>query len=185
MLRARDLMTENVLSIHSSVTVAQAIALMQMENVRSLIVICPEDSSSLGIITERDIAYHIIAPQVDPETVLVRDIMRKPCICATPELTLSEIAQIFAETGIQRAPVIEGDELLGIISTTDLLMKLEVGQQQPVDPLSRRIQEALRHARVLQNPEERMAQETEIAWNVVEAMAQETAAPTPGDWMES
>ena len=147
MLLARDLMTNDVRTIHNQVTVAQAIALMQSEHVRSLIVICPEDADGYGIMTERDIIYQVIAPQRDPTNVRVNEIMRKPCISVHPDLEVHEVAQVFADTGIQRAPVIVNHELLGVISITDLLMKMDVGSQPTIDTLSRHLQEALFHAR--------------------------------------
>ncbi len=147
MLTARDVMTDAVRTVRSEVTVAQAIALMQTQQVRSLIVICPDTQEGYGILTARDIIYRVIAPQRDPSTVRVQDIMRRPCISIHPDLNLNEVAQTFADTGIQRAPVMLEDQLLGVISITDLLSKIEVGPQPAIDTLSLHIQEALMHAR--------------------------------------
>lgn len=173
MLYARDLMTEDILSISSEVSVAEAIALMQMEKVRSLIVLDPEEELNgltCGILTERDIVYKVIAPGLNPKSIRVANIMREPCITVHPDQTIQEVALLFADTGIQRAPVMVGDTLIGVISATDLIMKLDMGLQTPADILSRRIQEALLHTRVAGNQDDQIAQETAIAWKIREEL---------------
>lgn len=170
MLRARDLMTEDVLTIPSSASVAEAIVLMQAEKVRSLLAIDTETPQEYGMLTERDIVYRVIAPGTDPAEVSVSTIMRQPCISIQPDHTIQDVAQLFAYSGIQRAPVMNNETLLGIISVTDIIMKLDMGSQMPEDTLSHRIQEVLLHTRVSSNPEEQIAKETAIAWNLVEEL---------------
>ncbi|WP_404790256.1 CBS domain-containing protein [Altericista sp. CCNU0014] len=175
MLKAKDIMTENVLTILSTVTVAQAIALMQDKKIRSLIAVCPDEPARYGIVTERDIVYKVMAVGTDPSLVKVGDIMRQPCIEVHPELNLQEVAQLFADSGIQRAPVIDRGELLGIISATDLVMKTDVGEQIAIDTLSLRIQEALNHARIVCDPETQVSRECAVAWDIVEELQAEAA----------
>ncbi|WP_008312064.1 CBS domain-containing protein [Leptolyngbya sp. PCC 6406] len=118
-----DVMTTTVQMINRDASVAMAIAQMQDYGVRSLIVERPSDQTPYGIITERDIVYRVFARGLDPQRVRVHDIMRQPCIAMEPSLSLQAAAQIFADTGIQRAPVIQSNTLLGIVSVTDLVMK--------------------------------------------------------------
>ena len=176
MFRATDIMTEQVFTISSSATVAQAIALMQAKKVRSLIVDRAHDLDTYGILTERDVVYNVTASGQDPNQIPVHKIMRKPCIVVKPDLNIEQVAQLFADTGIQRAPVIRDRELLGIISVTDILMKSDVGAQPLADALSRKIQNALRHARVICGDEqEQISQECAVAWDVVEELKAEAA----------
>ena len=97
-----------------------AIALMRDKKVRSLIVE-PGEDGAYGIVTETDIVYKVATKDVAPESIMVYQIMTKPCIVVNPDLDLKNVARLFAETGIARAPVIQ-KELLGMISTTDLIM---------------------------------------------------------------
>ncbi|NET08793.1 MAG: CBS domain-containing protein [Symploca sp. SIO2B6] len=126
-----DIMHHQVFTIGKNETVADAIALMQLENVRTLI-IKPEDQyDSYGIITVRDVVYQVIARRISPAIVKVSEIMRSPCIMMYPDLDIYEAAQRLAAGGIQRAPVIGfsdygDDKLLGIISLSDIVMKLEL-----------------------------------------------------------
>lgn len=166
MFKVSDIMTTTVFTISRTATAAQAMALMQGEKLRALIVdrAVPEDD--YGILTERDIAYHVIAPAIDPDTITVADIMRHPCIALSPDLSVQEAAQCFQDTGIQRAPVIQHNRLVGVLSISDMVMKPMAASQ---DQLSRQINEALRHARVISAEPDRVARECALAWDIREA----------------
>lgn len=83
-----------------------AIALMRDKKVRSLIVE-PGEDGAYGIVTETDIVYKVATKDVAPESIMVYQIMTKPCIVVNPDLDLKNVARLFAETGIARAPVIQ------------------------------------------------------------------------------
>ena len=173
-MKASDIMTKEVLMIYGLATVAEAIAMMQNKKLRSLIVEPSDDSNDYGIVTETDIVYLVTARELDPEQVKVREIMTKPCIVVDPDFSIADVAKLFAETGIQKAPVIK-DQLLGIISTTDILMKTKVAQLSSGDILSQKIGEALLHSRIYRDPEEQIDHDAEVAWNVVEEFQAEEA----------
>ena len=120
MQTAKEIMTTEVVTIQASASAAEAIALMRNNQVRDLIVEPLHKEDAYGIVTEADIAYKVAAYGKDPKTVSVGDIMTKPCIEVDPDLTVEEVAQLFAINHIHRAPVIK-EKLLGIISVTDIL----------------------------------------------------------------
>jgi CBS domain-containing protein len=123
MLTVADIMTRIVQTIDRTATVETAIAQMQVHSLRSLIVNRPTKDMPFGIVTERDIVYKVFARGLEPTRVQVQDIMRQPCIAVSPHLPLQTVAQLLSDTGIQRAPVIQDGELLGVLSVTDLVMK--------------------------------------------------------------
>ena len=49
--------------------------------------------------------------------------MRHPCIELAPEATVQEAAQLLSDAGIHRAPVIQDQQLLGMLSVTDIIEK--------------------------------------------------------------
>lgn len=169
MLFVKDIMTKPVIVIRSSATVENAIWLMRTKRVRSLIVEEFYEQGPYGILTERDIIYSVIARGRAPNFVRVGQIMRRPCICVPMNATLQEAAEIFAETGIHRAPVIENKRLLGIISITDLLMK-GYPRALPWDELSQKVNTALQHARIIDDEDAQIQQECDIAWEMFEEM---------------
>jgi CBS domain-containing protein len=123
MLTVAAIMTEDVCTIASTASVAEAIQLMQARQVRSLIVDRRQPDLPYGIVTERDVVYKVIARGHNPSRVSVHDIMRQPCIAVDPDMNLAELAQLFSDSGIQRAPVMRHDQLLGVVSVTDIVMR--------------------------------------------------------------
>ena len=122
MMQAKDIMTENVVTISGSATVAEAVKLMKDKKLRGLIVERRSDSDPYGIVTETDIVYKIAAFGHDPKQMRVYEIMTKPCVTVSPDLGVEYVARLFATTRIRRAPVVQ-KELLGIISVSDILNK--------------------------------------------------------------
>jgi CBS domain-containing protein len=123
MLTVADIMTEVVATIPSAATVADAIALMQRRQIRSLLVERRQTSMPFGLVTDRDIVYAVVARGHDPEKVIVQDIMRQPCIAMSPNTTIQEASQMLSDSNLERAPVVDGDRLLGIVSVTDILTR--------------------------------------------------------------
>ncbi|QWK09811.1 MAG: CBS domain-containing protein [Thermoflexus hugenholtzii] len=121
-LKAKDIMTTEVVTIEPSATVAEAVALMKEKGLRALIVERANEEDAYGIVTETDIVYKVVAQGLSPQSVLVREIMTKPCIVVNPDLSVENVARLFALTGIRRAPVIR-ERLLGVISVTDIIRK--------------------------------------------------------------
>lgn len=175
MLSVKDIMTRPVLVIRSSATVANAIWMMRAQRVRSLVVEKLTPEVSYGMLTEKDIVYNVIAPGHNPGFVRISDIMRYPCIYLPPEASVQEAAQLLSNAGVHRAPVIQDNELLGIVSVTDILDKGSL-PTPPHDELSRRIREALQHTRIIDDSEARIQQECDIAWQVLEDMKRTATA---------
>lgn len=120
MLKAKEIMSTNVVTIHESAWIAEAIALMKEHNVHALIVEPKDEDDAYGIISEADIAYKVIGFGRDPKALSVRDVMTKPCVVVNPDLGVEYVARLFANTHLHKAPVIQ-EELLGVISVTDIL----------------------------------------------------------------
>jgi CBS domain-containing protein len=86
MLQAQEIMTQNVVTIRGSATVADAVKLMKEKKLRGLIVEPRHEQDPYGIVTETDIVYKVAAFGHDPKTMRVYEIMAKPCVVVNPEL---------------------------------------------------------------------------------------------------
>ena len=170
MLTVADIMTRGVFTIRSSAKVIQAIALMQKQKVRSLIVERELKGGAYGIITLRVIVYNVTAKPVDPTKIMVCEIMKKPCISVAPDLSLSAVAKRFAEVGVQRAPVIQNDELVGLVSVSDIIMKSNIDAVELPSDLSEQIEVALRHSRLSWNEDNQLEQESEVVLEVLKEL---------------
>lgn len=124
MLKAKDVMTTEVATIKTSALVTEAIGLMKEKGVHALIVAPAKGSEkAYGIVTEADIAYKVIAKGDDPKASTVGDIMTKPCIVIKPDMNVQNVAKLFANNHIHRAPVVQDDKLEGIVSESDIISR--------------------------------------------------------------
>lgn len=130
-LRARDVMNPNVALISPLATVQEAVELMMECRCQALIVDRADDNDAYGILTFQEIVYNVISKSLSPARVRVADYMIKPLIVVNPNLRLPFIAQLFANTNIQNAPVIEEHRLAGIISSSDLVRALAGAGNDP------------------------------------------------------
>ena len=116
----QDIMTTNPIIIKRDATVKRAAELMKEGNVGSLLVL--DDSGELdGIITEMDIVFKTVAEGMNPEKVLINDIMSAPVHSIKPDKEIQNAAEIMADLGIRRLPVIRDGDLLGLITENDIL----------------------------------------------------------------
>jgi len=118
---AKDMMTTNVITIDGSASVAEAIEKIKDEGVRCLIVDRRSEEDAYGIVTQRDIAYNVIAYEIDPKDVKVHEIMSKPLVLVNKDLDIRHVARLMANQGISRAPVIFDGKLQGIVAVTDII----------------------------------------------------------------
>ena len=120
-MKVAEIMSTNIVTINSLATIAEAARVMKRHHVRALIVDRVSEEDAYGIITETDISQ-AVANAKNPEATYVCAVMTKPCIVVNPDLAVEYIANLFARTKIRIAPVIK-DQLLGIVSITDILTK--------------------------------------------------------------
>lgn len=109
----------DVLKIDGDATVFEAITKMVDANVGSLLV--TEDGEIVGIMTERDYLRRVtLQGRTDKETA-VREIMSSPLVVATPETSIDECMAMMTDRRIRHLPVVEGGEVVGVISIGDLV----------------------------------------------------------------
>lgn len=173
-MKAQDIMTEDVVTIRGSATVAEAVKLMKLKGLRALIVDRRSESDAYGMVTETDIVYKVAAFGKDPKKMRVYEIMTKPCIVVNPDLGVEYVARLFANTGIRRAPVIKG-ELLGIISVTDILTKSNFVEQPKSVVLEQEIEKAIAEARAICTEKGATSKACAVAWDIVEELQAEAA----------
>jgi len=120
MPKAQDAMTKEVVTINGSATVAEAVKKMRDLKVSSLIVERRGIEDAYGIITRKDVVSKVVSPGTEPGEVKVYEVMSKPLVMVSPGLELKYCARLMAMTGIRRAPVFDGKEIIGILSNTDI-----------------------------------------------------------------
>lgn len=172
MLKARDIMTDEVAAIKGSATVAEAVKLMKFKGLRALIVEPRSRDDAYGIVTQTDIVYKVVAYGKDPEKMRVYEVMTKPCIVVNPELSIEYVARLFANTGLRIAPVIR-DGLLGIVSVSDILYKADFLENPKVPLLRRELDRAIEEAKSLCSLNGADSQDCLNAWALVDELEAE------------
>ncbi len=115
----KEAMTKNVIIVHPDTTIKDAAKIMTQHRVGSLLVV--DGIKLIGIITELDIIWKVVAGDLDPKITLVRDVMSKEVVTIKADQTLEDASQIMVENNIKKLPVLEGDKLVGIVTATDLI----------------------------------------------------------------
>lgn len=174
MMKAKEIMTQEVVKIKGSASIAQAVRLMRENNIRCLIVDRRREGDAYGIITETDIVKQVAAYGKDPENVRVYEVMTKPCVVVNPDLGVEYVARLFSQVNIHHAPVIQ-QELLGLISTSDILRKSDFVERPKEKVLEEEIEKAIARARQECEIKGRTSSECAVAWDVVEELQAETA----------
>ncbi len=116
----RDVMSSPVITIDEDETANKAAANMDMHDLGAVIV-QNKAGKSIGIITERDIVIRVVAKNLKPDTVKAKEIMTTPLVTIEPEASITEAARRMNRLDIRRLGVIYKGNLVGIISSKDVL----------------------------------------------------------------
>ena len=112
-------MNRKVFVANPDVTVKEAAKIMTQYRIGSLIVM--EDKKIVGIITELDILWKVVAGGLDPETTQIKDVMTKNVITVQANQTVEEAAELMVEKKVKKLPVLDDHKLVGIVTATDLI----------------------------------------------------------------
>ena len=114
----KEIMSNSVVSVDSSVTATDAAKMMEDANVGAITVL--ENGSPVGIVTDRDFAIKITAHSYPIDTP-VRRIMSSPLISIDPNSDLWTASDLMSTRNVRKLPVIDDDRIVGIITSGDLV----------------------------------------------------------------
>jgi CBS domain-containing protein len=119
---------------------AAALAVMMGELDVGAVPVGTEDDI-LGVVTDRDILYRVVAKGLDPAGVTARDILSAPVLACRPEDSLEDATELMAANRVRRLAVTaEGGRVVGWVTLADLSrpLLLESGTvRQALGELSR------------------------------------------------
>lgn len=119
----QEIMTKNVVTIDCNETVLNACKTYKKHKVGCLVVM--DKKIIVGIITERDIIERSILKGKDPKKTKVRDIMSTNIKTIHALASLEKASAIMKENNIKKLPVILNNEIVGIITETDLSRSIQ------------------------------------------------------------
>ncbi len=135
LLRAKG---HDVWHIAPDASVYDALKLMADKEVGALLVLEGEDL--IGIISERDYARKVILKEKSSMDTPVREIMTHEVISVRPEQTIQECMALMTDKRIRHLPVLENDQLIGIISIGDVVKAIISQQEFMIEQLERYIE---------------------------------------------
>jgi CBS domain-containing protein len=126
--KVRDVMTARPVAMEDEASVVEAARAMRDGDFGSVIVLKREGGPVCGIVTDRDIAIRVVAEGVDPRSVRLSDICDRDVTTVGPDETVDKVAELMRKKAIRRVPVVEGGNLVGVVSLGDLAKKMDEGE---------------------------------------------------------
>jgi len=123
MTTAREIMTGGVECASVNDTVADAARKMRELGVGAL-PICGEDNRLKGVITDRDIVVNCVAEGLDATEVKVEQYAGDEVVTIGADDSIEEALATMSSAGVRRLPVIDGHDLVGMISQADIARNL-------------------------------------------------------------
>ncbi|MGH3013428.1 MAG: CBS domain-containing protein [Gaiellaceae bacterium] len=150
-MKLADAMTRNVVTVSPQTPLKEAAELLAQHRISGLPVV--DEGTVVGVLSEADIVVRSTGsresrslireflstrdPQPETAAASAGEAMSSPAITITPERPVAEAARVMVERGVNRLPVVDGSQLVGIVTRADLVRAFV----RPDDELEREIRE--------------------------------------------
>ena len=122
-IRVRDVMKTDLDIVDGMLTVTEALKSMKFPDTRTLIVDKRHEDDEYGVVMFRDMAKKVLARDHSPNRVNIYEIMTKPLVSVHPDMDIRYCTRLFDRFGLSRAPVLENQKIIGLVSYTDIVLK--------------------------------------------------------------
>lgn len=126
-----------VFSISPEATVLEAISLMAVKGIGALVVI--DEQTVVGILSERDYTRKVALMERSSYNTTVSEIMTHKVLMVSLNNTVEDCLQLMTDRHLRHLPVMEGNQLIGLISIGDLVKAAMEDQQQMIEQLQQYI----------------------------------------------
>ena len=116
-IRVEDVMSRPVHTVGGDTTAADAATECVEKDIRSLVVV--ENGRVAGIVTGEDL-LDVLGSKTEPGLTLTEDVMSSPVVTTSPEMPVHDAVATMYERGINRLVVLDGDNLVGLVTTDDV-----------------------------------------------------------------
>jgi len=121
-MKVRDFMTSLIITAEVDTPVTDAVRLMAVEDVGSLLV--TKADVLAGMVTLREVIGAQLLSEELYHTLCLEDIMTTPVVTIGPEADIGQVITLMNQTGKRHIPVIEGNDIIGLVATTDIIRVL-------------------------------------------------------------
>jgi CBS domain-containing protein len=116
-------MTGSPTTCEPSTTIVEAAKVMAQEDVGPVPIV--EGGRIVGIVTDRDLVVRVLAEGRDPSSTTIGEIASADLVTVQPDSDLNEALSLMAQNQVRRLPVVEGDQLVGIVAQADVARAAE------------------------------------------------------------
>lgn len=109
-----DITKEIAIILDESATIAEAVRAMRDRDVSSVLV--ARKGVPVGIVTERDVLYRVIAESKGPFKVTLKEVMSTPLITGSESLAVKKAISLMREKGFRRLPISGKDGIIGVVT---------------------------------------------------------------------
>ncbi|MBI2709414.1 MAG: CBS domain-containing protein [Actinobacteria bacterium] len=128
MTTAREIMTPGVEYLKTDATVQEAAERLASADVGA-IPVCRDDGKLYGVVTDRDIVVKVLAAGKDPASTTLEQVADQPeVVTIGADDSVEEALRTMKEHKVRRLPVIDGTELVGMVSQADIATHLPEGK---------------------------------------------------------
>ncbi|MBS7529897.1 CBS domain-containing protein [Hazenella sp. IB182353] len=120
MATLRDVMTSNIQSVTAQDNVYEVASMMRQNNIGMVPVL--ENGVLKGVVTDRDLVTRGIANK-KANSSSISEVMSNQLVVGTPDMTVEEAARIMADAQVRRLPVVENNQIVGVVSLGDLALQ--------------------------------------------------------------
>ncbi len=118
MTRVSEIMTRSLASCSADTPVRQVAEIMRDRNIGDVLVM--EDGKLSGIVTDRDLATRALTDDDDARQTPVRNYLSAHVLTGRPDWHLDQVTGVMAEHQVRRLPIVEGGQVVGIVSLGDI-----------------------------------------------------------------
>ena len=129
--------TGSPVTIEPDATVLDALRMMADRNIGAILI--TDGGKLAGIFTERHYARKVILAGRQSIDTPVRDVMSTDLYCVSLDKTVDECMSLMTNSFVRHLPVVDGDDLVGIVSIGDLVKSTIARHEQTIDELTRYI----------------------------------------------
>ncbi|RNL50112.1 CBS domain-containing protein [Pedobacter jejuensis] len=122
-----------IISVSKNISVLDALKVMTDKNISAVLVM--DEAKLSGIFTERDYARKIILQGKSSKDTMIEEVMTPNPISITLSDTIDKCMEIMTEKHIRHLPIVENDEVKGMISIGDLVKYIIADQKQTISQL--------------------------------------------------
>ena len=131
LIKEKDI--QELLSIEPSQTLTDALTIMAEYKIGALLVM--KNKKMVGIVSERDYAREVVLKKKSPKTTLVEDIMTRKIISLSGTDSFEKGLEVMTERRIRHLPVMQDEEILGMVSIGDLVKEMIAHQKHLISQL--------------------------------------------------